>query len=168
MSHLVSSKRLIKHPPYTSPACQIRSRRGGETLASITDSDFSSPSFPLQINTQSIQQWINNERCRTTTLHGPSWFQPFNASVTSCLVQWYCMKQREYFTYGNENKSNLFITFFWFAGHAGAKHLTWLVRLCVDRPVVSVKAQEIAPLTLHVFSARLSRQLHTMHKGEAA
>lgn len=54
-----------------------------------------------------------------------------------------------------------------FAEHAGAKQLMWLVRagVCADRPVVSVKVQEIAPLTLHLFSARLSLQLRMMHKG---
>lgn len=145
-----SSRQLVLHPPCVPAACQIRNRRGGEMLANIAASDISSPPFPFQMNTQSIQQWINNERCRTTILHGPFWFQPFNASATSwcddparskvtcfevlCIMHmemntdWVCFSP--------------FIVF----ECAGAKQLMWLVRagVCghvfvIDRPVVSVK-----------------------------
>lgn len=105
-----SSRRLFRHSACTSAACQIRNRRRGEMLANITASDISSPLLPLQMNTQSIWQWINNERCRTTTLHGLYWFQP---SVTSCLVWWCCRKQGDFlsFFWGNDCKSSMFISF---------------------------------------------------------
>lgn len=68
---------------FASAHCKIRNIRGRDNIAA---SDISSPLFPLQMNTQSIQQWINNERCRTTTLHGPSSSQPLKASLTFCLL----------------------------------------------------------------------------------
>lgn len=88
-----SSEWLFLHPACASASVsalpdKTEERSGYNTAAS----DISSPPFPLQMNTQSIRQWINNERCRTTTLDRPSWFQPFKASLASCLP-WWCRRQ---------------------------------------------------------------------------